>query len=169
MRRAPSRGAAVGAGGAAGCGVVVSSPSSIDGGARPAAVWLAPHGHPPARSAGGGAARSTLMPARTLGRRRVGGTRPRVSRIADRRASRGVRGGRGGAKGSIRKYGRGGDAFVRLQLGSTRRQTYIMVYSKHQMNCNGSGIVLRIVMVRFKTSKVTMAQIQLTPNKMGRR
>jgi len=65
----------------------------------------------------------------------------------------------GGAKGSIRKYGRGGDAFVRLQLGSTRRQTYIMVYSKHQMNCNGSCIVLRIVMVRFKTSKVTMAQI----------
>ena len=73
-----------------------------------------------------------------------------------------------GPKGSIRKYGRGGDAFVRLQLGSTRRQTYIMVYSKHQMNCNGSGIVLRIVMVRFKNNKVTMAQIQLTLSFMGK-
>ena len=70
LRRAPSRGAA---GGAAGGGVGVSSPSSIDGGARPAAVWLAPHGRPPARSAGGGAARSTRMPARALGRRRAGG------------------------------------------------------------------------------------------------
>ena len=73
LRRAPSRGVAVGAGGAAGGGVGVSSPSSIDGGARPAAVWLAPHGRPPARSAGGGAARSTRMPARALGRRRARG------------------------------------------------------------------------------------------------
>ena len=146
----------------------VSSPSSIDGGARPAVVWLAPHGRPPARSASGGAARSTRMPARALGRRRAGGPAPQASRIAggagrSRPACEQRR--PGGPKGSIRKYGRGGDAFVRLQLGSTRRQTYIMVYSKHQMNCNGSGIVLRIVMVRFKTSKVTMSQIQLTQKK----
>ena len=63
---------------------------------------------------------------------------------------------------SIRKYGVGGGVWVRLQLGPKWCQMYIMVYFQKQVNCNGTTIVSREVMARFKYGKIIMAQIQLT-------
>ena len=37
-----------------------------------------------------------------------------------------------------------------------------MAYFQRQVNCNGTGIVSREVMARFKNGEVIMAQIQLT-------
>ena len=48
--------------------------------------------------------------------------------------------------------------FIHLQ-GPKTLQAYIMTYFSFGKNYNSSGIVSRIVMVRFKTSKIIMAQI----------
>ena len=68
---------------------------------------------------------------------------------------------------SIRKYGVGGGVWVRLQLGPKWCQMYIMVYFQKQVNCNGTTIVSREVMARFKYGKIIMAQIQLTLRDLG--
>ena len=49
--------------------------------------------------------------------------------------------------------------FIHLHVGPKTLQAYIMAYFSFGKNYNGSGIVSRIVMVRFKTSKIIMAQI----------
>jgi len=67
-----------------------------------------------------------------------------------------------GANTSIRKYGQAGRVSVRLQMGPRRCQAYIMAYFQYQLNCNGSGTVLREVVACFKYGKVVMAYIQLT-------
>ena len=49
--------------------------------------------------------------------------------------------------------------FIHLHVGPKTLQAYIMAYFSFGKNYNSSDIVSRIVMVRFKTSKIIMAQI----------
>jgi hypothetical protein len=48
-------------------------------------------------------------------------------------------------------------SILRLQVGLIRRRAYIMAYLQQQRNCNGSGIVSRIIMVFFKIVTFIMA------------
>jgi len=80
--------------------------------------------------------------------------------------------GEGGAALSTRGQGRGkcihmkirtdGGIPICLQMGSMRRQAYIMAHFKIPQNCNGTHAVSREVVVRFKYGEIIMAQIQLT-------
>jgi hypothetical protein len=49
--------------------------------------------------------------------------------------------------------------FIHLKMGQSPLQTYIMAYLKQQRNCNGTGIVSRIVITSFKIVKIVMAYI----------
>ena len=51
---------------------------------------------------------------------------------------------------------------VRLTVGPRRCRPYIVACLKQPRNYNGTGVVRRIVMARFKNMTIIMAQIQLT-------
>jgi hypothetical protein len=51
---------------------------------------------------------------------------------------------------------------VCLTVGPRRRRAYIVAYLKQPWNYNGTGVVRRIVMARFKNMTIIMAHIQLT-------
>ena len=51
---------------------------------------------------------------------------------------------------------------IRLKVAPRRCLVYIVACLKQARNYNGTGIVCRIVMVRFKNGRIIMAQIQLT-------
>ena len=48
------------------------------------------------------------------------------------------------------------------ESGPKTLSAYRVAWLKLEKNCNGVGIVSRIVMARFKNGEIVMAQIQLT-------